>query len=119
MASEAHRAVEPPGSVWPGDRLSDGVHPPRLWHKGDVGWHVPRADIAGGEHDAQIRPQTLCGLSQFGPAHAGHTHIREQHLDLGMSLEQLEGLVTVVGVEHLTAEVFHDADRGGPETADR
>jgi Pentapeptide repeats (8 copies) len=59
------------------DRLSDGVHPPRLGHKGDVSWHIPRADIAGGEHDLQIRPQTLCGLSQFGPAHARHTHIRE------------------------------------------
>jgi hypothetical protein len=30
-----------------------------------------------------------------------------------MSLEQLEGLVTVVGVEHRAAEGLHDAHRGG------
>src|SRR3954463_6507397 len=107
---EARRAAEPTRSVGLGDCLSDGVHPPGLRDKGDVGWYVLRADIAGGEHDLQIRPQTLRRFGQFGSAHAGHTDIREQNLDLGVGLEQLEGVVTVVGVEHLTAEVLHDAD---------
>jgi hypothetical protein len=30
-------------------------------------------------------------------------------------LEQLEGMMAVVGVEHLTAEVFHDAHGGGAD----
>src|SRR5215207_7867632 len=107
---EARRAAEPTRSVGLGDCLSDGVHPPGLRDKGDVGWYVLRADIAGGEHDLEIRPQTLRRFGQFGSAHAGHADIREQNLDLGVGLEQLEGVVTVVGVEHLTAEVLHDAD---------
>ena len=35
--------------------------------------------IAGGEHDPQIRPQTLGGSSQFGSAHARHADIRKQN----------------------------------------
>src|SRR3954462_14007798 len=97
------------------DRLSDGVRPPGLRDKGDVGWHILLADIAGGEHDPQIGPQTLRGFGQLGSTHARHTHIGKQNLDLGMSLEQLEGLVAVVGVEHHAAEVFYDADRRGAD----
>ena len=99
----------------PSDRFSDVVRPPGLQYEGDVGWHVLLADRAGGEHDPQIGPQMLRGLGQFDSTHAGHTHIREQDLDLGMSLEKLEGLVAVVGVEHCAAEAFDDADRRGAD----
>ena len=79
-----------------------------------MGLAHPSANIAGGEHNPQIRPQPLGSLGQFGSAHARHADIRKQNPDLRMGLDQLEGLVAVVGVEHMTAEVFHDAHRGGP-----
>src|SRR4051794_75980 len=101
--------------MMPDDGSSNGVHPPGLRHKRNVGWHVLRANIAGGENNSQIRPQTLRGLGQFRATHAGHAHIRKQNLDLGISSEKLEGLMAVVGVKHRTAEVFHDADRSGAD----
>src|SRR4051812_33121203 len=97
------------------DRLSDVLRPPGLRDEGDVGWHLRPAHIAGGEHDLEIRAQTLGCLGQFGAAHAGHAYVREQHLDLRMSPEKLQGLLTVVGVEHRTAEVLEQLDRDGAD----
>src|SRR3954465_13664812 len=111
MASEAPRSFELPGSVWLGDRLSNGAPPPGFSDKADITRNVLLADIAGGEHDLEIGSRTLCYFGQFDSAHAGHADISKQDLDFGMSLEQLQGLVTVVGVEHRTAEGFHDAHR--------
>ena len=90
-------AAEPLGSMEVGDHLGEGVHSPGFGHKRNVGRHVLRPDIAGGEHDPQIRPQTLGSLGQFGSAHAGHAHIREQDLDLRAGLEELQCAMAVVG----------------------
>ena len=35
--------------------------------------------------------------------------------NFGMSFEELECVLTIVGVEHLTAEVPHDVDGGGTD----
>ena len=71
MASGEDRAAQPLGSGILDDCSSNVVHPPGLWDKGDVGWHVLRPDIAGGEHDPQIRPQTLGGLGELVPLMPG------------------------------------------------
>jgi len=43
-------------------------------------------------------------LGQIGSTHAGHAHISEQYLNLGADLQDLQRAMTIVGVEHLTAE---------------
>ena len=76
---------------------------PRLGHKRDVARHLVPAHIPGGEDDPEIGPEAARHLGQLGAAHARHAHISEQDLDLGMSLEDRQRTMTIVGVEHLTA----------------
>src|SRR5215210_6832187 len=83
---------------------------PRLGHKRNTSRDIVAAHIPGGEDDPEIGPQPTCHLGQLGAAHAGHTHISEQDLDLGAGLKDLQRTLAIVGVEHLTAEFLKQLD---------